>query len=87
MVDGTHPTGYDYVDCMFQFAIFGNDRQHSDLEGYADQIEDGFHKIQLTLGNNCTHIATLVTDSRTSFYDQGLKIWQINQKYRILAGR
>jgi len=87
MVDGTHPKGYDYVDSIFQFSLFGNDRQHSELENYADQIEDGFHKVHLILGGNVTHIATLTTDSRTSFYDQGLKVWQINQKYRIMAGK
>jgi len=87
MPDGTHPTGYDYVDSLFQFSICSNDRQHDDLEDIADQIEDTYHKVSLTLGNNCTHIATLVIDGRTIFGNESQKIWTIHQQYRILAGK
>jgi len=79
--------GFDYVDSRFQFSIFSNDRQHVDLEDMADRIEDLYHRQSLILGNNCTHIATIVTNSRTKFYDQGQKIWSISQDYRILAGK
>ena len=87
MVDGTHPKGYDYIDSDFQFSIFSNAGQHTNLEDLADRIEDAFHKVHLTLGSNCTHIATLVKDSRTSFYNQQQKIWSVQQKYRIWAGK
>lgn len=88
MIDSTHPKGYDYVlPAIFQFTVLGNDRQHSTIENIADQLEDLFHKTQLTLAASVTNFGTLVTDSRTTFFNQSNKVWQISQNYQFWAGK
>lgn len=87
MVSTSHATGYDYVNCRIQFSIYANDRQNTTAEDIADRLEDAFHKVQLTFGDDCTHIVTLVQGARTRFWDQQQKIWTISQDYMILAGK
>jgi len=81
------PAGFNYTDGRWQMSIFSNDRQHIDLEDIADRLEDVFHRQSLTLGNGCTHIATLSYNNHTTFYDEGQKIWGIHLQFRILAGK
>ena len=87
MVTDDHPIGYDYVFSDWRFSIYGNDRNYTQMMDICDRLEDLYHKQSLTLGNNCTHIVTLVKDARTKFYDQNQKIWSIHQKYTIWAGK
>ena len=79
--------GFDYVDSRFQLTVFGNDREHVALEDIGDRLEDCFHRQPLSLGNNCTHIATISLNQKTLFYDQMQKIWSLRMDFRILAGK
>lgn len=89
MIDAsTHPTGYDYLmPAIFQFSVYANDRQYSQMEDIADRLEDAFNKVHMTFGAGCTHIGTLVSDDRTKFFEQNQKIWVIHQDYRIWCGK
>lgn len=88
MVSQSAANGYDYVDSRFRFTVYGNERQHSQLEDIADRLEDVFHRQSLTLSDaTITHIATISINQNTTFYDQQNKIWSINQTFRILAGK
>ena len=87
MANPSKTEGFDYVDSIFQFSIYSNDRQHVQAEDIADRIEDLYHRQSLTMSNSVSHIGTIVTNSRTKFWDQSQKIWHISQDYRILAGR
>lgn len=87
MPDASATTGHDYVDARIQFSLYCNDRQYTALEDYANRLEDAFHRVPLTFSNDVTHIATIVTNSRTKFYDQQQKVYTINQDYRFLAGK
>ena len=78
--------GWDYCDAIFQFSIFGNDRQHPTTEEIAERLSLAFHRIPIVLGGDCSHIATILVNNRTAFYDSGQKIWHKTQDYRILAG-
>lgn len=81
------PTGFDYEDGRWQFMIYGNDRQHVQIEDIADRLEDLFHRSSLPTGNGVTHIATISIDQYTTFWDQQQKIWTLMMQFRILAGR
>jgi len=82
-----HPKGYDYIWSRWQFSVFANDRQNMLLEDITDRVEDAYHKTPLILGNNCTHIATLVQNGHTLFYDQQQKIWSVHLQFWIWAGK
>ena len=81
------PTGFDYIDSNFQFSVYSNDRQYSNAEDIMDRLEEAFHRVPLTLYNDCTHIATICTNARTKFWDENQKIWHISADFRILAGK
>ena len=81
------PSGFDYCDARFQFSIHGNNRQHVQLEDIANRLENLFHRTSLTLGNDCTHIASICINSGTRFWNENEKIWTIALDFRFLAGR
>ena len=81
------PSGWDYIDGRFQFAVRGNDRQLSTLTDIQDRLEDLFHRTSLTLGNDCTHLGTISLNQGTEFFEDALKVWTITNDYRILAGK
>jgi hypothetical protein len=81
--------GFDYIDSRFQFTIYGNDRNHVQMEDIADRLETLYHRQSLIMpiGSNVSHIATISLNQRTMFYDQKIKVWTLNTDYRILAGK
>jgi hypothetical protein len=82
------PGGFNYADSRFSLVVYGNDRNHVEIETIADTLEDLFHRQSLpTLTYGVNHIATISIDSRTLFYDQKQKIWSVQQYYRILVGK
>jgi hypothetical protein len=87
MLSDTNPVGWDYSDGRWQFSIFGNDRQHSDLEDITDRLEDLYHRKSLPTGNGVTHIATISYNNNTTFFDEGVKVWGIHLDMRIIVGR
>ena len=82
----TKPEGWDYCNSRFQLSIYGNDKNHVQIEDIAKRLSLAFHRTSLTLGNNCTHIATILINDRTAFWDANQKIWTVSQDYRIMAG-
>lgn len=85
IADG-HVSGYNYVDSRWRFTIYTNDRQNTQLEDINDRLEEAFHRVKLTFGNDVTHIETYIINASTAFYDQKLKVWSIRCDYRIIAG-
>jgi len=83
----TKPSGWDYVDSRFQFSIFGNDKQYTQIVDIQNRLENLFHRQSLTLGNDCTCIAVISLNQGTKFWDERLKIWHISNDFRIIAGR
>jgi hypothetical protein len=83
----TKPEGFDYVDAIFQFTVFANDRQETTMEDICNRLEDVYHRQSLATGNSVTHIATISINQSTKFWDQQQKIWSIAMTFRILAGR
>jgi hypothetical protein len=82
----TKPEGWNYTDGRWQITVLGNVNQETTIESIANQIENLYHRQSLTLGNNCTHIATFSLDNHTSFFDEQQKIWGIHVQFRIIAG-
>lgn len=80
-------TGYNYVDSRFSLIVYGNTNNHATIEGIADSLETLYHRSSLPTAGGVTHIATIFIDGQTIFYDQGQKIWGINQYIRVLAGK
>jgi hypothetical protein len=70
-------------------SVFGNDRQHVQLEDIADRLENLYHRQPLVMpvGSDVTHIGTISYNNATSFFDSDLKIWSIKLDLRILAGK
>lgn len=87
MPNTVQPSGFDYIDSRFQFSVYGNDKQYSQIMDITDRLEDTYHRKNLVYGNNCTFIAMFTIDSTTKFFDEQQKIWTITQDYRILAGK
>jgi len=81
------PAGFNYSDGRWQMSIWGNDRQHAQIETIADVLEDLYHRSSLATGNGVTHIATISYNNNTTFYDEKNKIWGIHLQFRILAGK
>lgn len=81
------PAGFNYSDGRWQMSIWGNDRQHAELETIADELEDLYHRSSLTTGNGVSHIATISYNNNTTFWDEKQKIWGIHLQFRILAGK
>ena len=80
------PAGFNYVDSIWTFAVMGNQLQHVQMEDIADRLEDVYHRQTLITGNGVSFIAMFTTGSHTLYYNEGLKIWTIEQDYRCLAG-
>ena len=83
---GVKPDGWNYSDGRWQMSIFGNDRQHAELETIAATLEDLYHRTTLPTANGVTHIATISYNNNTAFYDEKQKIWSIHLQFRILVG-
>jgi hypothetical protein len=78
--------GFDYVSSRFQFSIYGNDKNHVQIEDIANRLEQLYHRQTLTLGDGVSHIETIALNQGTKFYDQSQKIWTIAIDFRIRAG-
>ena len=82
-----NPIGWDYQDGIWDFVVYGNDRQNTNIIDIACRLEDLYHRQSLPTGNGVTHIATMSINESQSFYDQQQKIWKLLMHFRILAGR